>query len=40
VKHGHSLDSGDVNGDGHLDLMIGEQRAVGGEHTGKTPTPG
>ena len=31
VKHGHSLDSGDVNGDGHLDLMIGEQRAVGGD---------
>lgn len=31
VKHGHSVDSGDINRDGHLDLMIGEQRAVGGE---------
>ena len=26
VKHGHSLSLGDVNGDGHLDIFIGEMR--------------
>ncbi len=31
VIHGHSLDIGDINGDTHLDLLIGEQRALGGD---------
>ena len=26
IKHGHSLDLGDVNGDGHLDIFLGEMR--------------
>ncbi len=26
IKHGHSLDLGDVNGDGHLDIFIAEMR--------------
>jgi len=31
VARGHSLAIGDIDGDGHLDILIGEQRAVAGD---------
>ncbi len=30
VLHGHSLEIGDIDGDDQLDILIGEQRALGG----------